>query len=168
VLDLRPFQHQLHDLRGEVARQREDANQAVAIADDKVAIADAGETALCWIEGMLMRAGVHVEPTFQLDDATPDEARGDQETPTGMRAVRIVMAEDPERAWSPGSIFAVLGDRGWLSPNAREPRRGVESCLSRLFARGEIERLGPGRYRLRKEVTHAAQDSGFASPGDAT
>jgi hypothetical protein len=75
-----------------------------------------------------------------------------------MEAIRRVMAEHPEREWSAGSILAILQERRWLSPNAREPRRNVESSLSRLNAREEVDRVREGRYVWRGEVESSERD----------
>jgi hypothetical protein len=149
VLNLRPLQYILSDIREEVERQRAEANQAVELASEKTATADDGETALRWLEGMLVRAGVRVEdaPAEPQPDDEDDDA-----TPSGRRAVRLVMAEDPEREWSAGAILAVLKERGWLSPHAKDQRRAVENALRALEGRGEIERVREGRYVWRGEV----------------
>jgi hypothetical protein len=74
------------------------------------------------------------------------QARG----PTGIAAVRRVMSEAGGRVWRPREVHEVLEKRGWVSPHAQHPVNGTENSINRLWKRGEVEKLGPGRYRYRR------------------
>ena len=151
-----PTQVRLAVARVEARIGIENAIGVVDAATEKVKVAIRARTSVEYVEDILTRAGVDVGRARR---AAPDERgpapRADDDgegPPTGTRAVRRVLAEHPERQWSAKAIFEILEERGWLSPSARRPRRGVEAVLLRLYETGEVERVRPGRYVWQGEV----------------
>jgi len=79
---------------------------------------------------------------------TAEPPPGPAVTPTGVRAIRMLLAEETGRVWSAVEIHHELASRGWISVTARYRLQGVEAVISRLVRRGELVRVSPGRYRL--------------------
>lgn len=77
--------------------------------------------------------------------------------PSGVQAIRRLFEEDPTRVWSAGDVHEALETRRWISTTTKHPRQGVEATISRLVRRGEVERLGRGRYRAAGSPTSSPE-----------
>jgi hypothetical protein len=144
--ELAPHLDQLRaDLRRELLRQEE--------VDARVAYLT---KVIEGIEGLL---GPEAPPGPELPGLTgePTQKNGAPPTLVGTKAIRAIMKENPH-PWRPKEIYKLLARRGWLSPNARDPRRGVEAALNRMWRSGEIERLGPGRYQYKLVETTGSEE----------
>lgn len=71
--------------------------------------------------------------------------------PSGIAAIRLVIADEPSRVWSAADIQACLEARGWISTTAVHRRQGIEAAISRLVRGGELHRVARGRYRVDRE-----------------
>jgi hypothetical protein len=138
--DLRPHLKDLKaDLRDELERK--------AKTDARVAFL---QQTIDGIEGLI---GPEPDRGPSLPGLAEEEPASTNGQPYGTRAIRMVLAERPDRTWKAKDIHGVLEQRGWLSPNAQHTLRGVEAAINRMWRTDELERVGPGRYRL-KEVSN--------------
>jgi hypothetical protein len=125
----------------ETLRTRIDANRLVEETARHERERD--EAALSTLEALLGGKTDGVAPAVsERDTAAPS-------TPLGLAAVREVMRETPNRIWTPNELHKILEQRGWLSGKAKFPKAGTESAVNRLLAKGEIVKIGRGRYRWR-------------------
>jgi hypothetical protein len=85
-------------------------------------------------------------------------------TPEGMEAVRRIMRGSGQ-AWTVREVFEEMKKRGWESKDSKEPLRPAEAAVNRLWkVKGEIERVGRGRYRYIEtngDATGAVADTGL-------
>jgi hypothetical protein len=71
------------------------------------------------------------------------------ETPRGREAVRLVLIED-RGTMHLDEIEAAVTQRGWMEDVA-DRRNALGAAATRLVRDGEIERVGPSRFRYRIE-----------------
>ena len=79
----------------------------------------------------------------------------------GTPAIRRLLRESAgTRIWTARTLYQELEKRGWLSAEAQHPLRGVEAAINRMWKREEIERVGPGRYRLPPQIQEVQNETG--------
>ncbi len=130
---LEPHLHELKlDLRAELARKAE--------IDTRVASL---QSAIDGIEGLI---GPQPDQGPQIP-GMESRAKTNGKL-VGTPAIRELMRESPAtEVWSPRALYKSLAQRSWLSEESQHPLRGVEAAINRMWKRGEIERVSPGRYR---------------------
>lgn len=70
---------------------------------------------------------------------------GSPDFPRGIAAVREIMRDGG--IWTIDAIFQEITRRGWVDEDVMHPRKALETAVSRLAGRGEIVRVGRGKYR---------------------
>jgi hypothetical protein len=132
----------LPEIEAEAYRWREIETKAAANANDLETI---------------LRAVHRLLPSIK---SPPDSPAESPTSPEGMAAVLQVMVEEPTRLWRAKEVHAVLRQRSWVSPRAKHPERGTDAAISRLLARGDIQRVERGRYRV-QSVPNVREDELF-------
>jgi len=103
------------------------------------------------IEGIEGLIGPEPERGPSLPGLAEEEpATTNGQPPYGTQAIRMVLGESPGRTWKAKEIYGILEQRGWLSPSAQHPLRGVEAAINRMWRTKELARVSPGQYRLRE------------------
>ena len=97
------------------------------------------------VEGIKGLRGPAPASDPQLPGVVPDEGRN--EPFYGTPAIRRILEAQPDRTWRVRDVYAALEERGWISPHAQHPKRGLEAAINRMYRTGEIHRVSPGRYR---------------------
>lgn len=88
----------------------------------------------------------------RVDTVAVTEPDTDHMQPSGIDAMRIVIRENPERQWNARSLHDRLAQRGWISTNSKNPFHVTQNNLARLYALGEVEKVGRGAYQLTREI----------------
>jgi hypothetical protein len=77
----------------------------------------------------------------------PGSLQDEADDPIGATELaRRLMAAEPERVWSGRRLENALVSAGWETARI-QPRRAVETILSRLSRAGELNRVGRGQYK---------------------
>jgi len=119
-----------------IERLRKERDEDLRIMENAKIDAQRKEAAISVLQRMV---SADDGTTVSLPDETPPLL--------GIAAVRAVIREEPNRVWTPREVHTVLEDRGWLSHEAQHPVAGTEAAVARLLRKGDIVRVGRGRYR---------------------
>ncbi len=76
--------------------------------------------------------------------------------PNALTMIAEIVAED-DRAWPVAELLQEMLGRGWTTASA-EPINTVRTGISRLMARGVLERVGLGTYRATQQGVAAVSE----------
>jgi hypothetical protein len=93
------------------------------------------------------QAGAYVAPERRKVAVPPDSGSngGTADFPRGIAAVREIMRDGGN--WTIERLFEEMRRREWVDADVQHPRKALETAVSRLAKRGEIVRVGRGKYR---------------------
>lgn len=128
-------------LRAEVTQERAKQQQARQAAER-------AEAAIRALEALVRddEPASKGQAVLEMEAVLP-APNGSLDRPLGEDAVLRVVAEEPNRVWSPAEIHAVIEARTWRNPDAEQPRAGTDAAISRLVKKRKLEKLGRARYR---------------------
>lgn len=142
-MDMESLTQQLPALRAESKRWREQEAEAARKAEGFEAI-------IRGVENVIGAPAAEAVASASSPAEVVADSKGDG--PRGIAAVRLIMLQHPDRIWKARDIHAQLEQRGWISPAAQHPQRGTEAAINRLWKRGEVDRVGAGRYRATESM----------------
>ena len=134
-------------LRADAARERKREGQARRAAER----AETAIEAIQSVTGFILTGpdeGEEPREPSRIDRGTVDALFGNngKDRPLGEAAVLRIVREAPGTVWTPREIHRVLETRGWINPDAAEPRAGTEAAIGRLVKKGKLAKLGRGEY----------------------
>jgi hypothetical protein len=136
-------------LRADAARERKREAQARRAAER----AETAIEAIQAVTGFVLTDSIESDEPDHIADlresarATVAAVFGPNgEKPLGEAAVLRVVREAPDTLWTPREIHRLLEARGWINPEAAEPRAGTEAAIGRLVKKGQLARRGRGEY----------------------
>ena len=148
-MDMESLAQQLPHLRAEATRWREQEAEAARKAEGYEAIIRGVESVIDAPPAVATAIAPAPEIVAE-SNGTPG--------PRGIAAVRRVMLEHPARIWRAKEIHAELERNGWISAVAQHPLRGTEAAINRLWKRGEVDRVGAGRYRATESMRRESEE----------